>query len=54
MGEIYNFYMQCPKGFTVDHIVPFKGKEVRGLHTLNNLQYLTRSENSRKKNKFIQ
>ena len=43
------FYMNCPEGYEVDHIIPIsKG----GLHTLSNLQYLTISENRKKSNKI--
>jgi 5-methylcytosine-specific restriction endonuclease McrA len=46
---IREFYRNCPIGYEVDHIVPIsKG----GLHTLNNLQYLTISENRSKSNKL--
>ena len=47
---IKEFYDNCPKGHEVDHIIPIsKG----GLHTLENLQYLTIAENRRKSNKII-
>lgn len=47
---IQEFYLNCPKGYEVDHIIPIsKG----GLHTLENLQYLTVSENRRKSNKIL-
>jgi hypothetical protein len=38
-------YLQCPEGYTVDHIIPLsKG----GKHSPENLQYLTLSVNSKK------
>jgi len=47
---IQEFYLNCPIGYEVDHIIPIsKG----GLHTLENLQYLTISENRRKSNKIL-
>ena len=46
------FYVKCPQGFDVDHIVPLQGRNVSGLHVLLNLQYLTKEENGRKGNKF--
>lgn len=46
------FYRECPPGMTVDHIIPLQGKLVSGLHVENNLQYLTKSENSAKCNTF--
>jgi 5-methylcytosine-specific restriction endonuclease McrA len=46
---IKEFYLNCPPGYDVDHIIPIsKG----GLHTLSNLQYLTASENRSKGNKL--
>jgi len=36
----------------VDHEIPLQGKMVSGLHVQNNLQILTGSENSRKRNRF--
>lgn len=53
MKAIEKFYMDCPEGYEVDHIIPLKGKNVSGLHVLNNLQYLTKSENCRKRNKVM-
>jgi 5-methylcytosine-specific restriction endonuclease McrA len=48
--SLQQFYMNCPTGYEVDHIIPVsKG----GLHTLENLQYLTISENRKKSNKLI-
>jgi 5-methylcytosine-specific restriction endonuclease McrA len=46
---LQKFYINCPAGYEVDHICPVsKG----GLHTLENLQYLTASENRKKSNKI--
>ena len=47
---IQQFYINCPPGYEVDHIIPIsKG----GAHSLENLQYLTKEENRRKSNKLI-
>lgn len=47
---LQEFYRNCPEGYEVDHIIPIsKG----GQHTLENLQYLTISDNRRKSNKII-
>jgi hypothetical protein len=44
------FYLACPEGYEVDHIVPISRG---GPHSLENLQYLTISENRRKSNKLL-
>lgn len=51
--EIENFYLNCPPGYQVDHIIPLKGDLVSGLHVIENLQYLSIEDNLRKGNKFI-
>lgn len=46
--EVQLFYMNCPLGYEVDHIIPIsKG----GRHHVENLQYLTPEENRSKGNK---
>jgi 5-methylcytosine-specific restriction endonuclease McrA len=46
---LQQFYLNCPEGHEVDHKIPIsKG----GLHCLENLQYLTVSENRKKSNKL--
>jgi len=52
LKAIKQFYLNCPKGYQVDHIVPLQGVNVSGFHVLNNLQYLTGSENSSKGNRY--
>jgi len=50
LHAIKQFYLNCPKGYEVDHIIPLsKG----GTHSLENLQYLTREENRKKSNKIL-
>lgn len=47
---IKEFYDNCPKGYEVDHIIPISRG---GLHTIENLQYLTVKENRQKSNKIL-
>jgi len=51
LKAIEEFYLNCPDGYEVDHIIPLQGRNVRGLHVLENLQYLTYSDNRRKGNR---
>ena len=50
-NKIERFYLGCPEGYEVDHIVPCRGENVTGLHVLENLQYLPISANKHKSNK---
>ena len=50
--SIKKFYLNCPEGYQVDHVIPLNGKYVSGLHVIENLQYLTIEENLKKSNKF--
>lgn len=50
LEKIREIYLNCPKGYEVDHIYPLQGKLVSGLHVEANLQYLTVNENRVKSN----
>jgi len=51
LHKISEFIAGCPPGFDVDHIIPLAGKNVCGLHVLENLQFLPKKENNSKYNK---
>lgn len=53
LKAIVDFYKKCPIGLHVDHIYPLRGKFVSGLHVVENLQYLSATENMRKNNRFM-
>ena len=52
LEAIKQFYLNCPKGYHVDHDVPLQGENISGLHVLNNLVYLTAEDNLKKSNKW--
>ncbi len=52
LDAIKEFYLNCPPGYEVDHILPLQGENISGFHMLDNLQYLDASDNSSKGNKF--
>ena|SRR5438128_2019800 len=46
------FYINCPKGYVVDHVHPLQGNGFRGLHVPWNLQYLLVKKNIAKGNRL--
>lgn len=52
LEAIKAFYVNCPAGYHVDHIIPLQGRRVSGLHVQDNLQYLAAIDNLVKGNKF--
>lgn len=47
---IYQFYLNCPPGYEVDHIIPLARG---GTHSIDNLQYLLPEENDQKGDNWI-
>lgn len=50
LDKINKVYANCSDDMTVDHIIPITSPIVCGLHVSWNMQYLTRSANSKKGN----
>ncbi len=57
--QIRSLYKKCKilnmcsnEVYHVDHIIPIQGKNISGLHVMSNLRIISRSENSKKSNKY--
>lgn len=48
--DIKDFYANCPPGHEVEHIIPFVGRRIAGLHVIANLRYMTPRANKQKAN----
>jgi len=48
---IREFYVRCPPGHEVDHVIPLRGDLASGLHVETNLQILLAEENRLKGNR---
>ena len=53
LETIKEIYINCPINMTVDHIIPITSPLVCGLHVSWNMEYLSRSDNSKKGNKLL-
>lgn len=51
-ASLMAYYDATPQGMVVDHIIPLNHPDVSGLHCIQNFQYLTIEDNSRKSNQF--
>lgn len=51
LHKIGEFIAGCPPGFDIDHILPLAGRNVCGLHVLENLQFLPKIDNCSKHNR---
>lgn len=55
LNEIEDIYRHAKNlGMVVDHIIPLRGKSVSGLHVGNNLQLLSREDNGKKGNRYVE